>query len=86
MYLRSLLYTQAWRKEGLPLKTTSNEAAKMFDASLTQVCLITEIYKMLIAYICNVQSGLSSFHAHMDRKVSGEAGFELEVKSSEQSL
>jgi len=27
----------AWRKEGLPLKTTSNEAAKMFDASLTQV-------------------------------------------------
>nr|XP_058953015.1 tetratricopeptide repeat protein 38-like isoform X2 [Pocillopora verrucosa] len=28
---------EAWRKEGLPLSTTSNEAAKMFDASLTQV-------------------------------------------------
>ncbi|XP_074642499.1 tetratricopeptide repeat protein 38-like [Tubulanus polymorphus] len=27
---------QAWRDEGLPLSTTSNEAAKMFDASLTQ--------------------------------------------------
>lgn len=26
----------AWRKEGLPLGTTSNEAAKMFDATLTQ--------------------------------------------------
>ena len=33
-------YLQAWRKEGLPLSTTSNEAAKMFDASLTQVSLI----------------------------------------------
>lgn len=27
----------AWRKEGLPLSTTSNEAAKMYDATLTQV-------------------------------------------------
>ncbi|XP_022806071.1 tetratricopeptide repeat protein 38-like, partial [Stylophora pistillata] len=27
----------AWRKEGFLLSTTSNEAAKMFDASLTQV-------------------------------------------------
>lgn len=32
--------SQAWRKEGLPLGTTSNEAAKMFDATLTQVCLL----------------------------------------------
>lgn len=28
---------KAWRSEGLPLTTTSNEAAKMYDATLTQV-------------------------------------------------
>ncbi|XP_068736666.1 uncharacterized protein [Montipora capricornis] len=26
----------AWRKEGLPMSTTSNEAAKMFDATISQ--------------------------------------------------
>ena len=30
-------YLQAWRSEGLSLTTTSNDAAKMFDATLTQV-------------------------------------------------
>ena len=32
---------KAWRGEGLPLSTTSNEAAKMYDATLTQVSLYT---------------------------------------------
>lgn len=29
---------QAWKDTGLPLSTTSNEACKLFDATLTQVC------------------------------------------------
>uniref|UniRef100_A0A8C9PJ82 Uncharacterized protein n=1 Tax=Spermophilus dauricus TaxID=99837 RepID=A0A8C9PJ82_SPEDA len=29
----------AWRDAGLPLSTPSNEACKLFDATLTQVCL-----------------------------------------------
>lgn len=28
---------QAWRAEGLPLSTSSNEACKLYDAILTQV-------------------------------------------------
>uniref|UniRef100_A0A5F9DDU3 Uncharacterized protein n=1 Tax=Oryctolagus cuniculus TaxID=9986 RepID=A0A5F9DDU3_RABIT len=28
---------QAWKDAGLPLSTTSNEACKLFDATLTQV-------------------------------------------------
>uniref|UniRef100_A0A7N5K7C4 Uncharacterized protein n=1 Tax=Ailuropoda melanoleuca TaxID=9646 RepID=A0A7N5K7C4_AILME len=29
----------AWKDAGLPLSTASNEACKLFDATLTQVCL-----------------------------------------------
>ena len=35
--LKRIHILQAWRKEGLLLTTTSNEAAKMFDATVTQV-------------------------------------------------
>ena len=31
---------QAWIDYGTPLNTTSNEACKLFDASVTQVCLL----------------------------------------------
>ena len=34
---------QAWRAEGLPLSTTSNEACKLYDALLTQVASTTLI-------------------------------------------
>ncbi|XP_020625456.1 tetratricopeptide repeat protein 38-like [Orbicella faveolata] len=34
---KCIYYLQAWRKEGLLLSTTSNEAAKMFDATISQV-------------------------------------------------
>ena len=33
-------FFKAWRNQGLPLTTTSNEAAKMYDATITQVCFI----------------------------------------------
>uniref|UniRef100_D6RH59 Tetratricopeptide repeat domain 38 n=1 Tax=Mus musculus TaxID=10090 RepID=D6RH59_MOUSE len=32
----SLRDCQAWKNAGLPLSTTSNEACKLFDATLTQ--------------------------------------------------
>uniref|UniRef100_A0A8C8UM07 Uncharacterized protein n=1 Tax=Peromyscus maniculatus bairdii TaxID=230844 RepID=A0A8C8UM07_PERMB len=32
----SLRDCQAWKDAGLPLSTTSNEACKLFDATLTQ--------------------------------------------------
>lgn len=39
---------KAWRGEGLPLSTTSNEAAKMYDANLTQVSLYTWVEKVTV--------------------------------------
>lgn len=42
-----LFKLQAWRKEGLPLTTTSNEAAKMYDATLTQVRVKNNIVKIV---------------------------------------
>lgn len=32
---------QAWRAEGLPLSTTSNEACKLYDAIISQVGQVT---------------------------------------------
>lgn len=33
-----VFFVQAWQDAGLVLSTTSNEACKLFDAVLTQVC------------------------------------------------
>ena len=30
-------FSQEWRNQGLPLSTTSNEAAKLYDAAISQV-------------------------------------------------
>ena len=48
---------KAWRGEGLPLSTTSNEAAKMYDATLTQVSFIlyTWVEKVTVRGKCLVQ-------------------------------
>ena len=45
--LQILFKLQAWRKEGLRLGTTSNEAAKMYDATLTQVCVKNNLIKIV---------------------------------------
>lgn len=36
-----LLFLQAWRAEGLQLSSSSNEACKLYDATLTQVDYLT---------------------------------------------
>ena len=35
--LKRVVIFQEWQKLGLPLSTTSNEACKLYDATLTQV-------------------------------------------------
>lgn len=37
-FLCSTLLLQAWRAEGLPLSTSSDQACKLYDAIVTQVC------------------------------------------------
>ena len=35
------IYPQAWRDAGLPITTTSNECAKLYDAAVSQVDLLS---------------------------------------------
>ena len=35
------IYPQAWRDAGLPISTTSNECAKLYDAAVSQVDLLS---------------------------------------------
>ena len=43
-----IVYVQAWKEEGLPLSTSSDEAAKMLHATLWQVEGLVKAWYVLI--------------------------------------